>query len=398
MLKSIVNFFRSKPIVNNSGMTSTSFFMNSGYAETVTPDTALNITTVYACVKVLSESVATLPLALYQKKQNKKEKLSNKLTKKLKKPNAFMTDYDMKTAIMTDLCLNGNSFWQIVRNGLLEVTGIYPLHTKQMAIKLLDSGDIVYVYNTGKNGQVQLNSDEVLHFKMATLDGIIGISPITYNQLALSTAKAQSNFTDNYYKNGSNSSIVITHPQIMSDEAFERFKKSIDKNYSGSANSHKPIILEDGVKIDKLSMTNSDSQFIEQRIFSKNEIASIFRVPPHMVNEMSSSTFSNISHQSLSFVKYTLMPYLTMIESELNDKLLTSDRQYFKFNANALLRGDIVERYKAYNIGISSGFLSRNEVRALEDMDEIDGLDEMLVPQQSVQVTKDGQEVQKLDV
>lgn len=388
------NFFkRAKEIIPSNYSIASIFSPVSGLSQNVNDTTAMKFTTVYSCVKILSESVATLPLNLYQEKGTKREKLDNKLTKLLARPNAFTTEFDFKSSIMIDLGLRGNSYWQIVRNGLGEVKSLYQLNATSISAKIRPNGDIVYSYISESLGEVLLESNEVLHFKMMSIDGINGISPITYNQMAIATGMSQLEYVDKFYANGANSNVVLSHPAILNDEAYERLKSSFKNQYVGVKNTNKPILLEDGMKIEKLSVSNTDSQFIENRIFTKNEIASIYRIAPHMINEMSKATFSNIEHQSLEFVKYTLMPYLVMMESELNEKLILSNRQYFKYDTNALVRGDIKTRYEAYQLAITNGFLSRNEVRKMEDLDSIEGLDEMLTPMNMSQVTQGGQDV-----
>ena len=386
-------FSRAKPIINTVYSTVASVFVATGStSQEVNPDSAMKFTTIYSCVKVLSESVATLPLYLYQETKDKRTKQSNKLTKILDNPNRFMSSYDFKSMVMVDLCLQGNSYWQIVRNKALEVTGIYPLLPSQMTVKVVERGNVEYHYASTTQGLVVLGDDEVLHFKMLSMDGIVGISPIQYNRLAISLGISQLEYSDKFYQNGSNSAVILSHPATLDGEAYERLKGSFTKQYVGVKNSHKPILLEDGLKMERLSITNAEAQYIESRTFTKNDIASIFRVPPHMINELSRATFSNIEHQSLEFVKYTLMPYLVMIETELNNKLTSSNKQYFKFYTNYLIRGDIKARYEAYQIAIQNGFLNRNEVRVLEDMDVADGLDEFIVPLNMQNVTKSGQE------
>lgn len=386
-------FSRVKPIINTVYSTVASVFVaTNSTSQEVTPDSAMKFTTIYSCVKVLSESVATLPLYLYQETKNKRNKQTNKLTRLLDNPNRFMSSFDFKSMVIVDLCLRGNSYWQIVRNKGLEVTGIYPLLADQMMIKVTEGGKVEYHYASTTQGLVVLADEEVLHFKMLSMDGIVGISPIAYNKLAISLGVSQLEYSDKFYQNGSNSAVVLSHPATLDDEAYNRLKSSFTKQYVGVKNSHKPILLEDGLKMERLSITNAEAQYIESRTFTKNDIASIFRVPPHMINEMSRATFSNIEHQSLEFVKYTLMPYMVMIETELNNKLTSSDKQYFKFYTNYLVRGDIKTRYEAYQIAIQNGFLNRNEVRALEDLDYAEGLDEFIVPLNMQNVTKTGQE------
>jgi HK97 family phage portal protein len=385
-------FRKAKAIIPSNYSIATLFSPVSGLSQIVTDDSAMKFTTIYSCVKVLSESLATLPLNLYNEKGGKREKLNNKLTKALKRPNSFTTDFDFKSSIMVDLALRGNSYWQVVRSGLNDIVGIYQLDARNMTVSITTTGDVVYQYTSQTNGLVVLENYEVLHFKTLSLDGINGISPISYNQLSIASGMSQVEYLDKFYANGANSNVVLSHPSILSDEAYERLKGSFSKQYTGVKNSNKPILLEDSMRIEKLSINNTDSQYIETRTFTKNEIASIYRIPPHMVNEMSKSTFSNIEHQSLEFVKHTLMPYIVMIESELNEKLIKGYNQYFKFDINSLVRGDQQTRYTSYQIAIQNGWLSRNEVRALEDLDSVDGLDEYLTPLNMGQVTKDGQD------
>lgn len=332
-----------------------------------------------------------LPLNLYQEKKGKKSKVDNDVASIIKKPNPFMNEDHFKSLIGVDLCLHGNSYWQITKNGLGNVTGIYPLDALSMDVKLLETGQIVYVYQTGTKGQVVLNSDEVLHFKIFSMNGITGLSPVSYNAMTISLGMSQTEFSDKQYLNGMNSNVVLSHPNIMSDEAYQRLRDSFTKQYTGIASSGKPILLEDGMKIEKLSMNNTDAQYLENRVLTKDEIASIFRISPHFINELSRATYSNIEHLSLDFVKYTLTPYLITIEKELEAKL-SKKQQYFKFQTAGILRGDIMSRYQSYQIAINSGFMSRNEVRALEDMDIVEGLDEFMIPLNMAQNTKDGDE------
>lgn len=391
-------FSRAKPIINTVYSTVASVFVATGStSQEVNADSAMKFTTVYSCVKVLSESVAILPLYLYQETKDKRKKQTNKLTKILDNPNKFMSCYDFKSMLMVDLELRGNSYWQIVRNKGLEVTGIYPLLADQMMIKVVESGKVEYHYASTTQGLVILADEEVLHFKMMSMDGIVGISPVAYNKLSISLGMSQLEYSDKFYQNGSNSAVVLSHPAMLDEEAYNRLKSSFTKQYVGVKNSHKPLLLEDGMKIERLSITNAEAQYIESRTFTKNDIASIFRVPPHMINEMSRATFSNIEHQGMEYVKYTLMPYLVMIETELNNKLTSSDKQFFKFDVNELIRGDTKTRYESYQLAIQSGWMSPNEARAKEDMETVEGLDIYQVQMNMTQISKDGKEVKNVE-
>ena len=214
---------RVKTIINTVYSTVASVFVATGTtSQEVTPDSAMKFTTTYSCIKVLSEGVATLPLYLYQETKNKRNRQINKLTKLLDNPNNFMSNFDFKSMIMVDLGLRGNSYWQIVRNKALEVTGIYPLLADQMTVKVLEGGKVEYHYASSAQGLVVLADEEVLHFKMLSMDGVVGVSPIAYNKLAISLGVSQLEYSDKFYQNGSNSAVILSHPATLDNEAYER--------------------------------------------------------------------------------------------------------------------------------------------------------------------------------
>jgi len=358
----------------------------------VTPKNALEHTSVYACVNILSETVSTVPLFLY------KEQTKNLKTIKTKEkehplyallhdePNEDMTSVDYWQLVMLEILLRGNHYSQIVRNKAGRVTEIRPLKNELMQIVRLDSGKLAYIYRHTTLGEVPLEAKEVLHFKGMSLDGIIGLSPIAYNRHTIGFSMAMETYGATLFKNGATPSGVVSGKGVtsMSDTAFQRFKESFKEAYTGLMNAGRPLILEDGFDFKPISISNKDGQYIESRKFTKAEIASIFRVPLHMINELDKATFSNIEHQSIKFVTDAVSPWVVRLEKELKKKLLSESEKksyYMKFSLGALLRGDTATRYAAYESAITKGcWMSRNEARELEDLNPVDGLDEMIVP------------------
>ena len=358
----------------------------------VTAERSLQHTSVYSCVNILSETLSTLPLFLYKEETKNKKNIKQKAKTHplymllLDEPNEDMTSVAYFQLVMLELTLRGNHYSQIIRNNAGKVTAIYPLKNERMQIVRLESGKLAYIYRHTTLGEVPLEASEVLHFKGMTLDGIVGISPITYNRHTIGASIAMEEFGSTLFKNGATPSGVVSGEGVksMSDTAFERFKKSFRDAYTGIMNAGKPLILEDGFKFTPITISNRDGQYIESRKFTKAEIASIFRVPLHMINELDKATFSNIEHQSIKFVTDAIYPWAVRIEKELKKKLLTQQEKknfYMKFSLAALLRGDVSSRYTAYESAITKGcWMSRNEARELEDLNPIDGLDEMIVP------------------
>lgn len=370
----------------------------------VTVKNALEHTIVYSCVNILSESLASLPLSVYKteikndkihKSKARNHSLNNLLHDE---PNDDMTSFSWMQVVMMHLLLRGNHYSQIIRNNAGQVTGIYPLDPEKMVVVRLDSGKIGYLYRHDTFGEVGLESREVLHFIGMTLDGITGLSPISYNRHTIGASIAMEEFGSTLFKNGATPSGVVSSDTVrtMSDTGFERFKKSFKDNFQGLMNAGKPMILEDGFKFTPITISNKDGQYLESRKFTKAEIAGFYRIPLHMVNELDKATFSNIEHQSIQFVVDAVRPWAVRMEKEIKRKCLSPIEKlthYIKFNLGALLRGDTKSRYEGYESAITKGcWMSRNEARELEDMNPKDGLDEMIVP---LNFSKEGEDVKE---
>ena len=347
----------------------------------VNEHSAMQMTAVYACVRILSESIASLPVHLYQYESegNKARAVKHPLYRILHdEPNPEMTSFVFRETLMTHLLLWGNAYAQIIRNGKGEVIGLYPLMPNRMTVDRDSNGQIIYQYqmqdsdaHTGKTGNVTLKPSDVLHIPGLGFDGLVGYSPIAMAKNAIGLSIATEEYGAKFFANGATPGGILEFPGTVKNP--ESIRESWNKGFSGS-NAHKVAILEEGMKYTPISISPEQAQFLETRKFQIDEIARIFRVPPHMVGDLEKSSFSNIEQQSLEFVKYTLEPWIIRWEQSLNRALLTEKEKpdYFvKFNVDGLLRGDYQSRMNGYAIGIQNGFMCPNDVRALECLDLI---------------------------
>ena len=344
---------------------------------------AMQIATVYACVRLLAETVAGLPLHLYRylDQNNGKEKaLDHPLYKILYRlPNPEMTSFSFREAMMTHLLLWGNAYAQIIRDGKNQVLGLYPLLPENVEIDRDENGEIYYIYHAytdevpGENNKdIYFRRDEILHIPGLGFNGLVGFSPIAMMKNALGTTLAVEKYGSSFFKNGAQPSGVLEHPGTLKDP--EKIRNNWSAVYGGANNAHKVALLEEGMTYKPISLPPEDSQFLSTREFGVEEICRIFRVPPHMVQDLKRATFSNIEHQSIDFVVHTLTPWLVRFEQAIiKDVLLPEEQEeYFpKFNVDGLLRGDYQSRMNGYATGISNGFLSPNDVHRLENMDLI---------------------------
>jgi HK97 family phage portal protein len=348
----------------------------------VTERSSMQMTAVYSCVRILAEAVAGLPFHLYRYNDSggKEKALDHPLYFLLHdEPNPEMTAFAFRETLMGHLLLWGNAYAQIVRNGKGQVLGLYPLMPNKMRVDRDQNGRIYYVYTRtqedsklGETGQVYLDAKDVLHIPGLGFDGIMGYSPIAMAKNAVGMAIACEEYGAKFFANGASPGGVLEHPGIVKDP--ERVRESWNSVYQGSGNSHKIAVLEEGMKYTPIGISPEQAQFLETRKFQINEIARIFRVPPHMVGDLEKSSFSNIEQQSLEFVKYTLDPWVIRWEQSINRQLLLSQEKgvYFsKFNVDGLLRGDYQSRMSGYATGVQNGFMSPNDVRELENMDLI---------------------------
>ena len=374
-------WFKRKPTNSLNGSGYRFMMGGSTSGRKVNEHSAMQMTAVYACVRILSESIASLPVHLYQYESegNTAKAVKHPLYRILHdEPNPEMTSFVFRETLMTHLLLWGNAYAQIIRNGKGEVIGLYPLMPNRMTVDRDKSGQIIYQYqmqdsdaHTGKTGYVTLRPSEVLHVPGLGFDGLVGYSPIAMAKNAIGLSIATEEYGAKFFANGATPGGILEFPGTVKNP--ESIRESWNKGFSGN-NAHKVAILEEGMKYTPISISPEQAQFLETRKFQIDEIARIFRVPPHMVGDLEKSSFSNIEQQSLEFVKYTLEPWIIRWEQSLNRALLTEKEKpdYFvKFNVDGLLRGDYQSRMNGYAIGIQNGFMCPNDVRALECLDLI---------------------------
>ena len=371
----ISRFFQTRASPkNNSWLSPYSFFFGtSSSGKAVNEKTALHTTAVYACVRILAETIASLPFHTYRYTLNGKEKAIEHPIYYLlhSEPNPEMTSFVFRETLMSHLLLWGNAYAQIIRDGRGRVLGLYPLLPNKVIVNRNQHGELVYQYE--KEGQTYfLRSYEVLHIPGLGFDGLIGYSPIAMAKNAIGMAIATEEYGAKFFANGANPGGVLEHPGVVKDPA--RIRESWNAVYQGSSNAHRVAVLEEGMKFQSIGIPPEQAQFLETRKFQLNEIARIFRIPPHMIGDLEKSSFSNIEQQSLEFVMYTLDPWVVRWEQAIQRALFTENekRQYFvKFNVDGLLRGDYQSRMNGYAVGRQNGWLSANDIRELENLNRI---------------------------
>ena len=373
---------RDKPQNRTTGSAYSFFFGGSAAGKRVNERSAMQMTAVYSCVRILAEAVAGLPLHLYRYKEDggKEKALDHPLYLLLHdEPNPEMSSFVFRETLMTHLLLWGNAYAQIIRNGRGEVMALYPLMPDRMAVDRDDKGQLYYEYTTSaddapisKGSIVRLKPSDVLHIPGLGFDGLVGYSPIAMAKNAIGLAIATEEYGSKFFANGAQPSGVLEHPGTIKDP--QRVRDSWMSQFGGSANSNKIAVLEEGLKYTPISISPEQAQFLETRKFQINEIARIFRVPPHMVGDLEKSSFSNIEQQSLEFVKYTLEPWLVRWEQSIQRTLFSADekkRYFVRFNVEGLLRGDYASRMNGYAVGRQNGWMSANDIRELENLDRI---------------------------
>lgn len=346
--------------------------------ETVTPDTARRIATVYACTRVLSESIGYLPLNVYRRLPNNGREIAydHPLSRLLHgdRTNPYQTPFEFKELLQSRLTLRGNAYARILFNGRGEIESLLPLHPDRVQVLVNSQGELFYQH-TPPSGAKIYRSDEILHLRALGDDGIIGRSPIDECAEVMGEALAMGRFSSETWQRGARFSGALTYPGTLSPAAQESIRKSWESTYSGTANSGKVLILERGFDYKPLSMTVEQAQFIEKYKLTRSEIAGIFRVPPHLIGDLERATFSNIEHMSLEFIQFTMGPWIVRWENALQAALFSPEEQeqYFvKFNTSAFLRGDALARAQKLAIERTNGIISANEWRALEELNPID--------------------------
>lgn len=354
----------------------------------VSPDKALTLPVVFSCIRVLAESFSVLPMRLYRGQGANKKRVTQHWLYDLlcRRPNQFQTPYEWREMMQGHLAMRGNAFNQIIANRQGKITDLIPLHPDRVKIELLDSGgefDYRYRY-TDRFGKVTVfTRGELWHIRGLSGDGIIGLNPIEIAREAVGLGLAAQDYGARFFQNDAKpGGGWIEFPGSFKDKSTrETFRESFQNAQTG-LNRGKMAVLEMGMKFHELGLTNKDSQFLEARQYQVSDIARMFRIPPHLVGDLSKATFANIEQQSLDFVIYTMTPWAERWESSIETNLLTeADADIeVEFDFAGLLRGDQAARSLFYHNGILDGWMTRNEARVNENLEPLDGLDEPLRP------------------
>ncbi len=362
-----------------------------GAKTAVSPSTALTFSAVWAAMRLLSESISSLPIGVYKKDKNgDKIEQINELSYLLKyQPNTYQNKIGFLEKVMMDLLCNGNSYVRIVRNNIGRPLELLPLNFNDV--------DVYFKENKLFYSSAQLKStygaEDILHFKLITdvntaagnsnQDGILGMSPITQCKNAIGWSMDVEEYSRTFFKNGGKLSGVLKTSRSLSEQAIDRLRNSFNNNYSNLSGANQTAVLEEGLEFQPITIPPDQAQFLASREFGISEIARIFNVPPHLLKDLTKSSFNNIEMQSQEFVTYSLMPYLNKIELEMNTKLFRKTnigKEYIKFNTNALLRGNIKDRSDFYRTMLNIGVMSINEIRQKEDLNSIKDGEKHFIP------------------
>ena len=353
---------------------SVSSFLSIGNDKTISavnPNTALTFSTVFACVRVIAETIATLPLHLYKMQGNNKVKAREHTLYRLlhDSPNMEGTSVSFIESLITQILLNGNGFVEVIRDNFNRVVELYLLDSNKLKVYRDTAGVIGFeYYDDGKI--ISLSKSQVMHIAGLGWNGVIGYSPIGMMRKQITTGLNQDNFALDFFSSGVKRVPILSHDKHLSEEAKKNLKDSFWKSWYYGI-----VVLEEGLKVEPITMNLSDAQFLESRRFSVEEICRVFRVPPHLIGDLSRSTNNNIEHQGIEFVTHTIRPWCVRIEKALNNYLLNereSHKYVIEFNIDGLLRGDTLTRQRANQIKLMSGVLTRNEWRRMENYNEVE--------------------------
>lgn len=377
---------RTKQVEQNASARPTHGREKSQAGETVTPEIALTVSAVLAAFTILSEDISSLPLILYRRNGRNKERDYGSPYYRLMhdKPNPEHSSMIFRELVVGHLLAWGNFFGQMIYNSAGDVTEIWPLRPDRMTVVRVN-GERLYTYIGGDGKPRRFAPDQILHIPAFGFDGLVGYSRISLARNAIGLSLATEQYGSKFFANGARPGIALLHPGKLSDTAYNHLRDSWNEQHQGAEKSQGLAIMEEGMDLKTISIPPEDAQFLETRRFQVNEIARIFRVPPHMIGDMERSTSwgSGIDSQEQGYVNHTLRPWLVRIEQSLNTQLLLEkqqETQYFEHLLDGLLRGDLTARYGAYVQAINNGIMSPNEVRDRENLNPYDGGDEYYHP------------------
>ncbi len=378
-----ISLFKKKPIVqreNKSFVTVVSSLFESLFP--TTSKTSLSLVPVYASIKIISQNIAIANMKMYKKSDNGREEIEDhKLSELFKKPFMEMTYFNWMQMMMLNLVGYGNAYALIVRDINYNVKELIPLEYDMVSV-YKDSGSNVYYYQVSHNAKsFKVFPEDMLHYKVFSSDGIRGLSPIELHKSTIGSLDSESDYLDSFYKNAANLSGTIESEGVNAKQ-IDAIKESFDGKYSSVSNSGKTIILPNGMKYKQLKLLSPmDANYIETAKLNRADVAVIFGLPLALLGDLSQATYSNITELNRAFYKMTVAPYFTAIAQENDNKLLLEAEKsniYSEFDPEILLSATKKERYDTYAVGIDNGIITRNEARKAENLESIDGLDEIM--------------------
>lgn len=368
----------------------------SASGQSVTADSALTNTAVWNAIRILTGATAGLPLILYKRRPDggKERATTHPLYTLLHDaPTERLTSFEWREMLGGHLELRGNAYAYIEHDRRGVVTALPALHPDRMSLLIAPDDTLWYKYQPRVGPQLTFKEEEILHFRGFSSDGLVGKGPIEVAREAIGVAMAAEEHTAKFYANDATPGGILKHKGKLSQDAYDRLKQSWDARFGGSGNAWKAAILEEGMEWTSMTMSRRDAQYIETRKFQIEEIARIFDLPPHMLKSMDRATFSNIEHQGIEFVTWSLRARLVRMEQRLNQALLLEHERgtyFFEFLVDALLRGDTAGRYAAHKIGRDGGWLSADEVREIENMNPLpDGQGKIYLQPLNMATTQD---------
>ena len=360
----------------------------------VNPNTALRSTAVFACVRVLSFSLASLPLVVYERLERGKKRANNNPAYKLlhAEPNPEMSSFQWRSTMMSHILLYGNGYSEIDYNRIGEPVALWFIPAWRCKPMRTVKNELVYEVHLPDQSRKMIPSFKMLHIRGLSTDGISGLSVIKQAAESIGVSLAAQIFAGKFFSQGLNMGGIAEHPGKLSEAAYARLKKSLEDGNAGLSNAHKIMLLEEGLKFAKVGIPPEDAQFLETRQFQVVDIARMFGVPPHKIGDLSRATFSNIEHQAIEFVQDTMQPWFTNWEQEINRQLLGLGSDYYaEFLIEGLLRGDSQSRAEFYNKMFQMGVMSPNDIRDKENLNPVNHGDMYFIPLNLTPVDQFGQ-------
>lgn len=348
----------------------------------VNHETALQSTVVLACARVLAESVAGLPLHLLRRLGGGGKEIAREhpLYGILHDtPNPWQTSFEWREQMMLHLCLHGNAYSEIRPGAAGAVTELWPLHPSRMNVEQIENGRLRYKYREERGTETVYTQDQVLHLRWLSDDGVHGMVPIELARDAIGLARACEIHGAAFFGNGARPGVVLSTDNTISAEAAETLRNNWERMHRGAERSNRTAVLTGGLKPIELGGNNQEAQFLEARRFQVEEICRLYRVPPHLVGDLTRSSFSNIEQQSIDFVQHTLLPWLKRFETAIARDLISDPAYFAEFDTRGLLRGDAAARASYYQTMWNLGVASINEIRQWENLDPIEGGDTRFV-------------------